>query len=1097
MIAHVDNRITYNGNGNATEFAYQFKILDRTDIKVMLTDADGKEKLLTKDYYVDVEKSVVRYPGYAVGAEVPESERPAVLPTGWKLTIYREVPVTQETDLPDQYPFNQVEAIGDKLTMIAQQLTDTTGRSLKIGVSKSTDIDTVIPWENGKSFRISDDGKTLELSEDPAKVLPLAQGVYAQTQAQAQSAAASATAAAKSEDSAFKSAGVAGNSAQYASLSAASASENAELTSGYKQEALTAKADAAASATNAKASEANAKTSENNAEASKEAAQSAATAASNFASAARNSAGEAKTYKDNAKTYMDNAELYMNNAKNYSENVNVFVPSVSSAGVLSWTNKAGLANPAAVNIKGPQGVQGEKGEPGTGITIKGKYDSLSALQAAHPKADEGDAYMAGVNLYVWNGSAWIDCGNIQGPKGEKGDPGSQGLQGLQGPAGEKGATGPQGTRGEKGEKGDTGSQGPQGVQGLQGLQGPAGNAATITIGSVTTSAPGTSAQVTNSGTSSAVVLDFVLPKGKDGADGGVTVDEELSATSTNPIQNRAVKAALDSRAVLDDTNTFTSPNTFDIIYMQKNVGSIRWYEGSQSVVVGHVNAESYTGEANTAKKATKDGDGNIITSTYATKTELNSYVKTVNNAAPDANGNVTITVSGGTDITVDDTLSSTSTNPVQNKAIYNALLGKVGTDIYSGFALIGAATTIAWRQGSQAVGSINASSYTGNAASATQDSEGNVITDTYTKKADFDKIIGELGVAFQEKVDRSDLADVATSGKYTDLLNRPAYVVQSVNNVRPDDNGNVTIAVSSGSNVTVDTALSSTSTNAIANKAVYSALSDKLGKTETAYAATKATQDGYGNVITSTYVKKVDLVSYVKTVNNIAPDANGNVNVSGGSSNITIDTTLSATSTNPIANNTVYNALSNKLDKTGTAEYANKDSAGNVITETYAKKSEVSGVVKSVNGTKPDASGNVTVAVSGGGGVSTSESNTWTGKQTFQKMKFNFESYNAPRISGATDNPSSSVAVYNVQGNFTLDMSVLAGLLSNGDATLFTAYITSNGAYTLSINNAGTLKYIGSASDLAITANGLLLNIMLIKSSSGDVSSVVQASTLA
>lgn len=126
-----------------------------------MTDADGKEKLLTKDYYVDVEKNVVRYPGYAVGAEVPESERPPVLPTGWKLTIYREVPVTQETDLPDQYPFNQVEDIGDKLTMIAQQLTDVTGRSLKIGVSTSADIDTTIPWENGKSFRISDDGKLL------------------------------------------------------------------------------------------------------------------------------------------------------------------------------------------------------------------------------------------------------------------------------------------------------------------------------------------------------------------------------------------------------------------------------------------------------------------------------------------------------------------------------------------------------------------------------------------------------------------------------------------------------------------------------------------------------------------------------------------------------------------------------------------------------------------------------------------------------------------------------------------------------------------------------------------------------------------------
>ena len=416
MLTHVDNRITYSGNGNATEFAYQFKILDRTDIKVLLTDADGKKKLLTKDYYVDVEKNVVRYPGYAVGAEVPESERPPVLPTGWKLTIYREVPVTQETDLPDQYPFNQVEAIGDKLTMIAQQLTDTTDRSLKIGVSKSTDIDTVIPWENGKSFRISDDGKKLELSEDPAKVLPLAQGVYAQTQAQAQSAAASATAAAKSEDSAFESAGVAGNSAQYASLSAASAAENAELTSGYKQEVLTAKADAMASATNAKASEANA-------EDSKEAAQSAASNANNFATSASSSASEAKSYRDAANNYAANA-------KNYSENVNVFLPSVSASGVLSWTNKAGLANPASVNIKGA--------------------------------------------------------------------------------------------------KGDTGT------------------AASIKIGSVTTGAAGSNASVTNSGTASNVVLNFTLPRGKDGKDGGITVDAELSDTSTNPIQNKAVNTAINT-----------------------------------------------------------------------------------------------------------------------------------------------------------------------------------------------------------------------------------------------------------------------------------------------------------------------------------------------------------------------------------------------------------------------------------------------------------------------------------------------------------------------------------------------------------------------
>lgn len=241
-----------------------------------------------------------------------------------------------------------------------------------------------------------------------------------------------------------------------------------------------------------------------------------------------------------------------------------------------------------------------------------------------------------------------------------------------------------------------------------------------------------------------------------------------------------------------------------------------------------------------------------------------------------------------------------------------------------------------------------------------------------------------------------------------------------------------------------------------------------------------------------------------------------------------VDSELSSTSTNPVQNKVIYNALLNKVgtdiysgfslmgatstiawrqgsqpvgsinatNYTGTAAKATQDGTGNVITETYATKADVSGVVKSVNGTKPDTDGNVSITVSGGDGVSLSAENTWTGKQTFRKMKFGFESYNAPRISGGTDNPSESVAVYNVQGNFTLDMSVLAGLLNNSEATLFTAYIISNGAYTLSINNAGALKYVGSATDLAITANGLLLNIMLIKSNSGDVSSIVQASKL-
>lgn len=308
--------------------------------------------------------------------------------------------------------------------------------------------------------------------------------------------------------------------------------------------------------------------------------------------------------------------------------------------------------------------------------------------------------------------------------------------------------------------------------------------------------------------------------------------------------------------------------------------------------------------------------------------------------------------------------------------------------------------------------------------------------------------------------------------------------VKSINNLTPDSSGNVNISTSGGgTNITVDTALSGTSNNAISNKAVYEALSGKLDKTGTATAAIKATQDGEGNVIATTYIK---------TINNLKPDSDGNVNISGGTGgNITVDSVLSPTSTNAIQNRVVQQEFTSVRATIPTKVSQLTNDSGYLT-----QHQSLDGYVKTVNNTAPDSNGNVTIALSGGGGVSTSGSNTWTGKQTFQKMKFNFESYNAPRISGAIDNPSESVAVYNVQGDFTLDMSELAGLLSNGDATVFTAYITANGSYTLSITNAGTLKYAGSATDLAITAKGLLLNIMLIKSSTGVLLSVAQASTL-
>ena len=475
---------------------------------------------------------------------------------------------------------------------------------------------------------------------------------------------------------------------------------------------------------------------------------------------------------------------------------------------------------------------------------------------------------------------------------------------------------------------------------------------------------------------------------------------------------------------------------------------------------------------------------------YAQIPNGRAYVKSVNNITPDSNGNVTVNVGSGggtgTNITVDSALSSTSTNPVQNKVLYAALNNKLDKN--------------------------------GTATYAVRDSSGNIISSTYAKKTDLNSY------------------------------------VKSINNVKPDSAGNVNISSSGGgSNITVDATLSGTSNNAIANKAVYNALSGKLGVTDTAEYAKK---DAAGNVIVDTYAKKADIRGVVKSVNGTTPDSNGNVNISAGGggtgTNITVDSTLSSTSNNPIANKAVYAAVNNKLDKTGIAAYATRDSSGNVIINTYATKNELSGCVKSINNITPDSSGNVTITVSGGTGgsitvdsalsststnaiqnrvvqqeftsvraaiptkvsqltndsgyltqhqsldgyVKTSGQNVWRAQQTFNLATLGYEQYTTPNSSTSSVSPSTSAASYYATGAFTLNLSTLSALLGSNQSTVFTAYITAGGDYALSITNGGTVKYIGVASDLAITSAGLLLNILMTKDNNGNLTSIVQANKL-
>ena len=118
---------------------------------------------------------------------------------------------------------------------------------------------------------------------------------------------------------------------------------------------------------------------------------------------------------------------------------------------------------------GPKGDRGDVGPQGAGLTIRGELASTDDLPAS---GAVGDGWLVAGHLWVWNGSAWIDAGPVQGPPGPKGEAGDQGPQGEEGPRGLQGEPGP---RGEPGPKGDTGEQGPIGERGPEGPQGAQGD----------------------------------------------------------------------------------------------------------------------------------------------------------------------------------------------------------------------------------------------------------------------------------------------------------------------------------------------------------------------------------------------------------------------------------------------------------------------------------------------------------------------------------------------------------------------------------------------------------------------------------------------
>ena len=214
---------------------------------------------------------------------------------------------------------------------------------------------------------------------------------------------------------------------------------------------------------------------------------------------------------------------------------------------------------------GPQGPQGPAGPAGQGLNLTGTWSAINSYSIGDVVAYNGSSY---ASLVAANHGQTPDTSPAYWMLlAARGPAGATGTAGPQGPAGAPGATGSQGPTGPQGPAGPTGAAGAPGMNfrgqwspsvfysindavsfdgstflalaansnlqpdqsaqswtviaqaGSQGPTGPAGNAATLSIGTVSTLAPGSAATISNSGTAQNAILNFGIPQGATGPPG--------------------------------------------------------------------------------------------------------------------------------------------------------------------------------------------------------------------------------------------------------------------------------------------------------------------------------------------------------------------------------------------------------------------------------------------------------------------------------------------------------------------------------------------------------------------------------------------------
>jgi hypothetical protein len=175
---------------------------------------------------------------------------------------------------------------------------------------------------------------------------------------------------------------------------------------------------------------------------------------------------------------------------------------------------------------GALGPTGPTGAQGTSITVKGSVANVVNLPSTGNAVNDAWIVTANGNLYVWNGSSWVNAGPIVGPTG---------------PTGAQGVTGPTGAASTV-----TGPQGPTGIQGPTGATGPA-----------VTGPTGATGPANFALTGAQYLTSMILTSGDEASI--VRMNSSLATTITIP---------------LDGFNGYTFQTGTQIVFAQIGVGQV-------------------------------------------------------------------------------------------------------------------------------------------------------------------------------------------------------------------------------------------------------------------------------------------------------------------------------------------------------------------------------------------------------------------------------------------------------------------------------------------------------------------------------------------